>query len=95
MISSMVQPRTPPSGIGLMTPWQVHSGQAQAIHGERQKTLSNICTKNPQRFVKKPPLPPELPTAAWINPPEKQQAASRWGLNSIRRVSQIYIRLPL
>ncbi len=63
------------SGIGLMTPWQVHSGQAQVIHESRQKTLTEVYAKNPQRFVKKPPVPPELPDAAWINPPEKKNAA--------------------
>lgn len=63
------------SGIGLMTPWLVHSGQAQAVHGTRQKTLAEVYAKNPQRFVRKPPQPPELPTAAWINPPEKKDAA--------------------
>jgi len=24
---------------------------------------------NPERFVNKPPTPPDKPTAAWINPP--------------------------
>lgn len=63
------------SGIGLMTPWQVHSGQAQVIHETRLKTLQNVYEKNPQRFVKCPPKPPKLPEAAWINPPEKKVAA--------------------
>ena len=63
------------SGIGLMTPWLVHSGQAQAVHGNRQKTLAEVYAKNPQRFVKKLPQPPKLPDTAWINPPEKKDAA--------------------
>jgi len=63
------------SGIGLMTPWQVHSGQAHVIQECRQKILAAVYAKNPQRFVKKPPQPPELPDAAWINPPEKKNAA--------------------
>jgi len=63
------------SGIGLMTPWQVHSGQAHAIRETRMKTLLVMYAKNPQRFVRKPPQPPELPDAAWINPPEKKEAA--------------------
>lgn len=63
------------TGIGLMTPWQVHSGQAHAIRECRQKTLRDVYEKNPQRFVRKPPQPPELPDAAWINPPEKKNAA--------------------
>jgi putative transposase len=63
------------SGIGLMTPWQVHSGQARVIQEGRQKTLSAVYAKNPQRFVRKPPQPPQLPDTAWINPPEKKNAA--------------------
>ena len=63
------------SGIGLMTPWLVHSGQAQAVHENRQKTLAAVYAKNPQRFVRKSPQPPKLPDAAWINPPEKKDAA--------------------
>ena len=63
------------SGIALMTPWLVHSGQAHAVLENRQKTLAAVYAKNPQRFVRKPPQPPELPTAAWINPPLNKDAA--------------------
>jgi transposase InsO family protein len=59
------------AGIGLMTPDQVHYGQADAIHAARQHVLDIAFRKNPERFVKKPPQPPEKPTAAWINPPLK------------------------
>ena len=57
------------SGIGLMTPDQVHFGKAGEIHAARQNTLTAAFNANPQRFVKKPPTPPQIPTAAWINPP--------------------------
>lgn len=63
------------SGIGLLTPWQVHSGQAPLILENRQKTLAEVYAKNPHRFVRRPPTPPQLPDAAWINPPEKKQVA--------------------
>jgi putative transposase len=59
------------AGIGLMTPDQVHYGQADIIHAARQHVLDIAFRKNPERFVKKPPQPPEKPTAAWINPPLK------------------------
>ena len=59
------------AGIGLMTPDQVHYGQADVIHAARQHVLDIAFRKNPERFVKKPPQPPEKPTAAWINPPLK------------------------
>ena len=59
------------AGIGLMTPDQVHYGQAEAVHTARQHVLDIAFEKNPERFVKKQPQPPDIPTAAWINPPHK------------------------
>jgi len=59
------------AGIGLMTPDQVHYGQADAIHAARQLTLCGAYGRTPERFVANPPQPPAKPTAAWINPPRK------------------------
>ncbi len=56
-------------GIGLMTPDQVHYGQADAVHAARQHTLDQAFRANPERFVNQMPIPPAKPTAAWINPP--------------------------
>jgi putative transposase len=61
------------SGIGLMTPDQLHYGQAEDIHQARQKTLDRAFAQNPERFVQKPPQPPDIPAAVWINPPIKTQ----------------------
>ena len=52
-----------------MTPNQVHYGQADAVHEARQEILNRAYATNPERFVKKPPNPPNKPTAVWINPP--------------------------
>ena len=57
------------SGIGLMTPNQVHFGQASEVHAARQTILTAAFNANPERFVKKAPEPPPKPEAAWINPP--------------------------
>ena len=57
------------AGIGLMTPDQVHYGQADAVHEARQEILNLAYAANPERFVKKSPTPPNKPTAVWINPP--------------------------
>jgi len=57
------------AGIGLMTPNQVHYGQADAPHAARQAILDQAFAANHERFVKKKPVPPAKPTAAWINPP--------------------------
>lgn len=59
------------AGIGLMTPNQLHYGQADTVHAARQQTLDQAFRNNPERFVSKPPQPPAVPTAVWINPPPK------------------------
>ena len=64
------------SGIGLMTPAAVHHGQAQQLHAARAQVLEAAYARNPERFVRKPPAPPELPTAAWINKPKGEAAAA-------------------
>jgi len=56
-------------GIGLMTPDQVHYGQAAEVYAARQAILDSAFRLNPKRFVNKPPKPPQMPTAVWINPP--------------------------
>ena len=64
------------SGIGLHTPENVHYGKAIGINQERQRTLLKAYDRNRERFVKKAPEPPMLPTAAWINPPKPKAAVS-------------------
>jgi putative transposase len=61
-------------GIGLMTPNQVHYGQADEIHAARQVILDHAFQANPDRFVNKKPEPPQKPTAVWINPPAQKLA---------------------
>jgi len=57
------------TGLGLLTPAVVHAGQAAAVQAQRQATLDQAFAAHPARFVNGPPVPPALPTAAWINPP--------------------------
>ena len=59
------------SGIGLLTPADVHYGRAAQKIQERQSVLQLAYQKNPDRFVKGVPKPPHLPEAVWINPPKK------------------------
>jgi putative transposase len=63
------------SGIGLMTPAAVHHGQATQLHAERARVLTGAYARTPERFVRRPPTPPELPTAAWINKPTPKEVA--------------------
>jgi len=60
------------SGVALMTPEAVHYGHAARIQTQRQATLLQAYAAHPERFVKKLPEPPALPTAAWINPPQEK-----------------------
>ena len=57
------------SGIGHMTPHNVHYGLAADMRVIRQATLDAAFMANPNRFKNKPPQLPPMPTAAWINPP--------------------------
>jgi putative transposase len=63
------------SGIGLMTPAAVHHGHAKELQSQRARVLAGAYTRNPERFVRQPPVPPELPTAAWINKPDTKEVA--------------------
>jgi len=63
------------SGIGLMTPDQIHFGQADTIHAARQAALDIAFPSKPERFVRKRPKPPQIPTAVWINPPKQTAPA--------------------
>lgn len=64
------------TGIGLLTPAVVHSAQAAAVQAQRQTVLSRAYLHHPARFVNGPPIPPALPTAAWINPPPSTPPAT-------------------
>jgi putative transposase len=58
------------TALGLLTPADVHYGRAQTLIQQRQQVLQAAYLKNPERFVKGLPLPPQLPEAVWINPPK-------------------------
>jgi putative transposase len=58
------------AGIGLLAPEVVHYGQAHDAYDARAQVLATAYAAHPERFVRQPPRPPQLPTAAWINPPQ-------------------------
>jgi putative transposase len=62
------------SGIGMLTPANVHHGQAETVHAARTVVLDAAYAANPDRFVNQPPHPPALPIAAWINKPDNDEA---------------------
>lgn len=60
------------SGIGFHTPASVHFGTAEAVRGGRASVLRAAYLTHPERFVRGTPVPPALPTVAWINEPKEQ-----------------------
>jgi hypothetical protein len=66
---SGTQENRPHSGIGYHTPADVHYGHAHAVRAARADTLTAAYTRTPERFVRKHPEPPALPTTARINQP--------------------------
>ena len=56
-------------GIGWLTPAMVHYGQVDLVGAARRQVLTAAYVAHPERFVRRPPVPPTVPTAAWINPP--------------------------
>jgi putative transposase len=57
------------SGIALLTPADVHFGRAEQITTARARVLDSAYAAHPERFARKPPKPPLLPEAVWINKP--------------------------
>jgi putative transposase len=53
-----------------MTPAAVHHGRVPELH-----VAGSRLQASPERFVRRPPAPPALPTAAWINKPETKEVA--------------------
>jgi putative transposase len=59
-----------------MTPVAVHHGTAPELHHLRASVLDSAYQQHPERFVRRAPTPPALPTAAWINKPDTKEAAA-------------------
>jgi putative transposase len=57
------------SSLGLLTPETVRYGRAEAAVAARSVVLDAAYRAHPERFVRRAPAPPALPTEVWINPP--------------------------
>ena len=60
-------------GLGLHTAADVHYGRAAAVQARRAQVLTAAYLAHPERFVRKPPVPPDLPGTSWINPPQDKE----------------------
>jgi len=76
------------SGLALLTPEMVHTGQASEVTGERAATLLQAYQAHPERFVRGAPTPLPPPQAVWINPPKAEEKSERLHTNFRRGLSQ-------
>ncbi len=68
------------AGLGLLTPADVHHGQADQRAAARATVLTAAYAAHPERFSAGRPRPPARPLEVWINPPKTlapSQASSR------------------
>jgi putative transposase len=57
------------SGIAMLTPHDLHHGLGESRRDARAAVMTEAWSKHPERFPHGCPVPPPLPTAAWINKP--------------------------
>jgi len=57
------------SGLGLLTPEDVHYGRAARIVEDRKEVLIAAYERHPERFRGRIPKPLSVPDAVWINKP--------------------------
>ena len=65
------------TGLGLHVPADVHYGTAAITRDKRAGVLDAAYAAHPERFVRKPPQPPNLPSGSWINKPEDTEEAAQ------------------
>lgn len=58
------------TGINLLSPTDVHHGEAESIIASRQIVLNTAYALHPERFVRKMPEHKPMQQAVWINPPK-------------------------
>jgi putative transposase len=62
------------SGLGLLTPADVHHGLAEKRVAARAAALAMAYAAHPERFPSGAPHPPARPVEVWINPPKTSSA---------------------
>lgn len=63
------------SGLGMLTPSDVHYGRVEGVLKIRQASLDAGYAQHPERFVNGKPKASRPPEAVWINKPEPEKAA--------------------
>ena len=72
------------SGLGLLTPHDVHFGLAEQRVAARATVLATAYAVHPERFPRGLPRPQARPEAVWINPPKPPAAEETRGLAATR-----------
>jgi len=75
------------TGIGLLTPEQMHTGLADEISRQRQDVLRDFYNQHPERFTGGIPTPPKVPKAAWINKPKRETLGTDLQAKQVRIIS--------
>ena len=65
------------TGLGLLTPSDVHHGLAEHRVAARAAVLATAYGVHPERFPGGLPQPPAHPTEVWINPPTPKRPRRR------------------
>ena len=47
------------------------------VREQRQKVLNAAYAGHPERFVRKPPVPPVIPVVSWINEPKEVETSTQ------------------
>jgi len=68
------------SGLGYLTPHDVHLGLAAERTAARAAVLARAYAEHPERFTRGAPRPPALPKEVWINKPATSQATEQVAL---------------
>jgi putative transposase len=65
------------SGLGLLTPADVHHGRVDQVRRTRAGVLADAYATHPERFIRKPPVPPAVPATSWINKPQETKETAQ------------------
>ena len=72
------------SGLGLLTPADVHHGLAEQRVAARATVLATAYAAHPERFSAGQPHPPARPVEVWINPPKALVTCAHASLSTQR-----------
>ena len=77
------------TGLGLLTPADVHCGRAEAKTRKRAAVLQHAYATHPERFPRGVPKPPMLPRDVWINKPKTDVIRDTPGIEAAELVEAV------